>query len=110
MKQYVIDEIRAPDYEKIKAYLDKEFGSPEMGSITWIALPEALLNDVQKAHGTCQPYYIALDLLPERLACELLVRTKSRIRCGCMGYATESQRNWIIDVVDAMFEKLEIYT
>lgn len=110
MKQYVVDEIRAPDYEKIKAYLDREFGPPEMESIYWIALPETLEDEVQRTHGSCRPYYIALDLLPERLACELLVRTKSRIRCDCMGYATEPQRNWIIGVVDAMFEKLEIYT
>ena len=110
MKQYVIDEIRAPDYEKISAYLNEEFGSPEMGGIYWIPLPEMLMNDVQQAHKTCQPYYFALDLVHECLSCELLVRTKSRVRCDCMGYANESQRNWIVSVVDAMFEKLEIYT
>jgi hypothetical protein len=110
MKQYVVDEIRAPEYERIKTYLDTEFGSPEMGGIYWITIPEELMSEVQHAHKACQPYCFALDLLPERLSCELLVRTRNRIRCDCMGYATESQRDWIISVVDAMFERLEIYT
>ncbi|MBW2177680.1 MAG: hypothetical protein JRH03_12160 [Deltaproteobacteria bacterium] len=110
MKQYVVDEIRAPDHEKIKTYLDEAFGSSEMGGIYWVPIAGNLLNDVQCAHATCQPYVFALDLEPDRLTCELLVRTRNRIRCDCIGYATESQRNWVISVVDAMFEKLEIYT
>ena len=110
MKQYVIDEIRAADHEKIKAYLDAEFGPAEMGGIYWIPLPKEVLNEVQRAHKPCQPFFVALDLEPERLSCELLIRTRNRIRCDCISYATESQRNWLIGVVDAVFEKLEIHT
>ena len=40
----------------------------------------------------------------------MLVRTKNRIRCACMGYASKDQRIWIMDVVDAIFEKLDIAT
>jgi hypothetical protein len=110
MKQYVIDEIRAADHDKIKAYLDAEFGPAEMGGIYWIPVAEEMLNEVQKAHKSCQPLFFALEFEPERLSCELLIRTKSRIRCDCISYATESQRNWLISVVDAVFEKLEIHT
>ena len=108
MKQYVIDEIRAADHEKIKAYLDAEFGPSEMGSIYWVPLGEEMQSDIQKDHKKCQPFYFALDLEQERLSCELLIRTRDRIRCDCIHYATESQRNWLISVVDAVFEKLEI--
>ena len=110
MKQYAIDEIRAADYEKIKVYLDTEVGPAEMGGIYWIPVPEEMLNEVQMAHKSCRPFFFALDLEPERLSCELLIRTRCRIRCDCISYATESQRNWLINVVDAVFEKLEIYT
>ena len=110
MKQYVIDEIRAADHEKIKAYLDAEFGPAEMGGIYWIQVPEEKLSELQAAHKPCHPFFFALDLEPERLACELLIRTRTRIRCDCISYAAESQRNWLISVVDAMFEKLEIHT
>ena len=110
MKQYVIDEIRAADHDKIKAYLDAEFGPAEMGGIYWIPVTDEMLNEVQKAHTSCQPFFFALEFEPERLSCELLIRTKNRIRCDCINYATESQRNWLISVVDAVFEKLEIHT
>ena len=110
MKQYVVDEIRPADYEKIKAYLDAEFGPAEMGGIYWVPVAQEMLNEVQSAHEPCQPFFFALDLEPERLSCELLIRTRSRIRCDCINYATEPQRNWLISVVDAVFEKLEIHS
>lgn len=50
----------------------------------------------------------ALKLEQNLLACELLVRTQKHIRCDCMAYATEKQRNWLIDQIDAVLEKLAI--
>lgn len=110
MKQYVIDELRPTDYEKIKAYLNKNFEISEVEHLYWIGLHEDLLSEVQLAHGECHPYFLAVELKPERLCCELLVRTKNRVKCSCMAYATEKQRNWFIGQVDAVFEKLAIQT
>lgn len=110
MKQYVIDEIRDADHERIQAYLDAEFGPAEMGGIYWLPVAREVLSEVQRAHSSCWPFYFALDLEPGRLSCELLIRTRERIRCDCIDYATESQRNWLVSVVDAVFEKLEIHT
>ena len=42
MKQYVVDEIRPADYEKIKAYLDAEFGPAEMGGIYWVPVAQKM--------------------------------------------------------------------
>ena len=110
MKQYVIDEIRPADHEKIKAYLDAEFGPAEMGGIYWIPMASEMLSELQRSHKACQPFFFALDLEPDRLSCELLIRTREHIRCDCINYATDSQRNWLVSVVDAVFEKLEIHT
>lgn len=110
MKQYVIDEIRPADFKKIKAYLDKNFGSSSMGGIYWIPVHKDILTDVQTEHTECQPFYFAVDLEENLMACELLVRTKTKIRCNCIGYATEKQRNWFISLIDDMFEKLGIIT
>ena len=110
MKQYVVDEIRLADHDKIKTYLDKTFGPAEMGSIYWLPVDAELLSDKQKAHVECQPFYLALELEEDRLACELLVRTRNRVRCDCIAYATEHQRNWAVNVVDAVFERLEIHS
>ena len=48
------------------------------------------------------------DLQEDRIACELLVRAEQVIRCSCIGYATAAQRNWLIDCIDAILEKLDI--
>jgi len=110
MKQYVIDEIRSEDHHKIKQYLDAAYGPVEMGGIYWVPIAAEVLTEIQRAHTDCQPFYFAIDLADERLALELLVRTKNRIRCACIGYACKDQRIWVMEVVDAIFEKLNIAT
>jgi hypothetical protein len=44
------------------------------------------------------------------MACELLVRTRQRVRCSCIAYATRPQRNWIIQMLDEIFDELNIQT
>jgi hypothetical protein len=108
MKQYVIDELRPQDHEVLKKYLDEAFGQDAIGGIYWIPVDSDLLNRVQLQHKDCRPHYLALDLEPDRLACELLVRTKNRMRCDCIQYATEPQRNWLIEFIDTVFDQLGI--
>ena len=97
MKQYVIDELRPEDYKALKKYLDEQFGPAEMNGIYWVPVETDSLT-----------HYLALDLDPGRLACELLVRTKNRMSCDCIQYATEKQRNRLIELVEKMFNRLEI--
>ena len=108
MKQYVIDQLRPADYEAVKAYLDKHYRSTGMPGIYWIPLAQNILTDVQAEHTECQPFYFAVDLDQNSMASELLIRTKNKIRCSCMDYADERQRNWIIQLADAIFDKLDI--
>jgi len=108
MKQYVVDQLRYPDYEKLKACLDQTYGTAEMGGIYWVGLEEGLLTPVQAEHHECRPFVAAIELQENRLSLELLVRTCSRIRCSCIAYADERQRNWLIDRVDRMLAQLEI--
>ena len=110
MKQYIIDELRLEDHENIKAYLYEKYGAPKLGGIYWIPLDTEMLTDIQASHAECRPYYFALDLEFDRMACELLVRSERRMRCNCVGYATEKQRNWLIAVVDAMFAFTEAFS
>jgi hypothetical protein len=110
MKQYVIDEIRPQDFEKVKDYMDETYGRAGMDGLYWVPVEDALLSGVQRAHHACAPFFMAFELGPDRLAAELLVRTRSRVRCDCIHYADERQRNWLVRTVDAIFEKLEIIT
>jgi hypothetical protein len=110
MKQYVVDELRSDDHKKLKEYLDANFAVPGFAGLYWLPLEERVLADVQKSHLDCKPYYFALELTSERLACEMLVRTNNRVRCDCIQYATDSQRNWLMQSVDSIFERLKIIT
>jgi hypothetical protein len=110
MKQYVIDELRPKDCDKIKKYLSEAYGSAEMGGVYWVSIPPEELTAIQQAHADCQPFFFAIDLEEDRVALELLVRTKNRVRCACIAYASKDQRDWIMGVVDAIFEKLNIAT
>jgi len=110
MKQYVIDELRATDYESLRTYLQKHYGPDALGGVYWIPVENALLTDIQKAHRECQPHCVAVDLDENRLALELLVRTQSTMRCDCIRYASEAQRNWLIALIDDIFNQLGIMT
>jgi hypothetical protein len=110
MKQYVIDELRTADHHKIRKYLDDTYGTAEMGGIYWVPVATEMLTDIQIEHVDCQPFHFAIDLEEDRFALELLVRTKNRVRCECIAYASKDQRNWIMGIVDSIFEKLDIAT
>ena len=108
MKQYRIDELRPNDYEKIKEYLDERYGSSQMEGIYWVPLDSDLLDEVQGAHVDCQPFCFAVVLEPTVIAFEFLIRTRNRIRCDCIRYANEEQRDSIIRFGDSIFETLKI--
>ena len=108
MKQYVIDELRYNDYKKVKAYLDENLGASEIEGIYWLPLEKKMLTNEQISHTECLPLFFVVDLKPELISCELLVRTKNRIKCSCIDYATEKQRNWLIQYIDDMLKQLEI--
>ena len=108
MKQYVIDELRPTDYEILKSFLDERFGPPDLGGVYWIPLEQKHLSDTQSSHGDCQPFYFAVELQERSMACELLVRTRQRVRCSCIAYATGPQRNWAVQMIDDIFDELNI--
>jgi hypothetical protein len=110
MKHYVIDELRPQDYEQVKKYLDDHLDASGVKGLYWIPLKEELLTDLQAAHTECAPLFFAVALGPDLLSCELLVRTRKKLQCNCMAYATETQRNWIITWADGIFEQLGLHS
>ena len=108
MKQYVVDELRPEDHARLKGLLDERYAVEGFDGLYRIFLSDELLNDRQKTHPDCKPFYFALELMPDRLMCELLVRTNQRIRCDCIAYASEQQRNWLIQHVDQTLADLGI--
>ncbi|MCG6916640.1 MAG: hypothetical protein LJE89_03745 [Deltaproteobacteria bacterium] len=110
MKQYVIDQLRENDFLKLEDYLNKNSEAGELPGIYWIPVPKSLLQTTQLEHTDCQPFYFAVNLDLNSIRFELLVRTRSRLRCGCIQYANQKQRDFIINYADQLFEKLGLMT
>ena len=110
MKQYVIDQLRENDFLQLEDYLNNNGEAGELQGIYWITLPESFLERTQLDHSDCQPFYFAVNLDPNSISFELLIRTRSRLRCACIQYATKKQRDYILAYADGLFEKLKLMT
>jgi hypothetical protein len=108
MKQYVVDEFRLEDYEKVKTYLEEHCKAAGLSGVYWLTVPDQVLTELQRSHTQCQPYYVGIELYEDRMACGLLIRSSKTIRCHCAGYTTTEQRNWLIDTVDSMIDQIGI--
>lgn len=108
MRQYQIDDLRVEDHEKLLKWLEGHYESGGLDGVFWVPLAPHLLTDEQLAHKACHPLCFSLVLNEQKLAGELLVRTKKKMTCTCMGYATEVQRNWLVHLIDAMLDELTI--
>ncbi len=108
MKQYVIDQLRESDYEKILEFLKKNADASEFGDIFWVMLPAELYSDIQREHKQCHPFWFAVNLSLNQVDFELLTRTRQVLRCACIGYADVKQREYIMDYADRMLEELDI--
>ena len=110
MKQYRVDELRPEDYEKLKAHLDERLGPSSIDGIYWSPLDPDIMDEVQTAHVDCQPFYFAVALEPSFISFEFLIRTRKKMRCHCINYANERQRDSIMRFADELFEMLNILT
>lgn len=108
MKQYVIDQLRESDYEKILEYLRQNAEASEFGDLFWVILPESLYSDIQREHKQCQPFCFAVNLSLVRVDFELLIRSRRMMRCNCIRYADRKQRDHIMDFADRMLAELGI--
>lgn len=108
MKQYVIDQLREQDCEAILGYLEQHADSTVMEEIFWLHLPVELYSEIQASHQECQPYYFAVNLTRRQMSLEWLIRSRTKLRCNCIAYATPRQRDFIIEFADRLLDELSI--
>ena len=110
MKQYVIDQLREQDFLKLDNYLSSNSEAGDLPGIYWAPMPEPLHEELQQEHTDCQPFYFAINLDRQSISFELLIRTRNRLRCNCIQFASRDQRDYILAYADGLFEKLELIT
>ena len=110
MRQYVIDELDKEDVEKATKYLDTHAQLSSVNGLYWIDLPEDLLSPEQYSHEKCKPFCFSIEVGEDAVKFELLIRSKTTLRCSCIQYASKLQRDFIIGFADRMIEELSVQT
>ena len=102
MRQILIDDMSRQERDNVENYLKRTLKPGLMEGMFWLALPDDLLAEAQQGHQECGPFYFGVELGTDRVAFELLVRSKSNLHCSCISYATHSQRDFLLAFVDRM--------
>jgi len=110
MRQYLLDEISRDDLPRVRDYLNEHAKPSRLGDVWWVDLQEDLLSPLQFEHRDCRPYRFAVEVGDHFVRFELLIRSEQTMRCPCIGYATRSQREFILGFADRLVETLNLRT
>jgi len=108
MRQYVVDELRKNEIERVTSYLEKYCESGGVNRLFWLQLPKELLSDVQAEHKECGPFCIGIEVTDDSVVFEMLVRSRKKLRCSCIAYASDQQRQFILSFADKMIRETEV--
>jgi len=110
MRSYLIEDFYPEHQSKVIAALKEKGYAGPLDGIFYLPVPGDLLTDEQRAHtGECGPHMFVLEVVDENtLKLELLVRAQRKLRCECVMYATPTQRDYIINFLDAFIRQLDI--
>ena len=109
MRWYHIDEIKPGGTARLAERLESMELSAGIADLYWLPVPPALLGAVQREHlALCGSYVMALELFPDALRLELLVRARGILRCECVAYAEPDLVRHMMNYVNELLEELEI--
>ena len=107
MRRYVIDELDDSEMGRLARGLRDMGLAGSIEGLYWLPVPEALLNDTQRAHTqTCGPYCVAVETTPDGVSMELLVRARNRLRCDCVAMADARVATGLMETLNALVERL----
>ena len=115
MRQYLLDEIARNDLPRVRQYLKEHATASSLADIWWVDLPEDLLSPEQYEHRECRPFRFAVEVGEPQvgdsfLRFETLIRSRVKMRCTCIDYATRQQRDFILAFADRLVEALVLRT
>ncbi len=105
MRQYVIDELSFLEHDNLDSYLKRTLKSGPMDGVFWLEVPREQLALAQLNHPDCGPFYFTVLLEKTEIRIEFLVRSSHNIRCSCIDWATQGQRQFVLDFIDTMIKE-----
>jgi hypothetical protein len=109
MRQYMVDELRQEELDRIRNYLDLNCEPSGLGGLYWLHIPEACLSKTQLEHKTCMPFCAAIETGGSWVKFEMLIRSRKKIRCDCVAFATSGQRQFILEFADRLLLENNIF-
>ncbi len=108
MRYFAIDDLSREERVVVKNYLKRNAQPAAIDNMFWLPLPEELLEELQKEHVECGPYFFGIELQDDFVNFELLVRSQTNLHCNCIGYATDSQRQFLMQFIDRLIEEEQL--
>jgi len=102
MRQFVINELRKDDMDKLAAYLRAKARPGALDGMFWLPLPDELLAAPQEGHEACGPFLFAVEQGDDFLSFEFLVRSRDNLHCSCNSFATREQQGFLLDFIETM--------
>ena len=91
--------------DNIDSYLKRNLNPGPIEGLFWLSLPEDLAGPAQQGHSECGPFYFAVELEEESLRFELLVRSQTNLHCDCIAFATQTQRDFVLNFADTLLSE-----
>ncbi len=108
MQQYIVDELRGNEIERIIAYLKRSCEKSALDNLFWLELPDDILTPLQYEHRDCRPFCIGIEVAEDKVIFEMLVRSRQKLRCSCISYASNQQRQFILNFADTLLKESDI--
>ena len=105
MRQYLIDELSFLEHDNLDNYLKRTVKPGPIGGVFWLELPQNMLASAQLSHLDCGPFYFSIILEKTEIRIEFLVRSSHKLHCSCISWATQEQRQFVLDFVDNMIKE-----
>ncbi len=109
MREYLVSDLTEAQTSQIENELKKRGWAASLEHMFWLPLPECALSSVQKSHcPKCAPYVAAVEVEPNCLRAELLVRSQSSLHCECIAYAEPDQVAYTMNELHSILQGLNI--
>ncbi|MCI5221630.1 MAG: hypothetical protein D3924_02850 [Candidatus Electrothrix sp. AR4] len=105
MRQYLIDELSFLEHDNLDSYLKRTVKPGSLSGVFWLELPHNLLAQAQLDHPDCGPFYFSIVLEKTEIRIEFLVRSSHNMHCSCISWATQEQRQFVLDFIDNMVKE-----
>ncbi len=110
MRQLLLDELSAQDVDRIHQWLADNADASRLEGVYWVDLPEDLLSHTQRTADGGRPYSFAVEVGPDYVKLEFLVRSRYSLHHPGTGFATASQRLFILEYSDRLLGELKVRT